>query len=144
LFLQNMLKRNGQAGMAAPALRTVFSATAQGYLPQYHGSAAASLAPAMFSIPTPERGGVPLNPKTELSIPTVDCAIPLNAANCLAENQPLNRNGSPRLIQPLSDAPGCEGYMPYLSQKADEDKRIIDQVWNSSTNAAGPVMSSDW
>jgi hypothetical protein len=144
VFLQNMLKRTAQAGMAAPALRTVFSATAQGYLPQYYGSAAASLAPALFSIPTPARGGVHPSPKTEQSIPTVDGTIPINAANFLAENQPLNRNGCLRPIQTVSDALDGEGYMRYLSQKADEDKRIIDQGWNASTTATGPVMSSDW
>lgn len=145
MFLQNMLKNTAQMGMAAPALRTVSSATAQGYLPQYRGSAAASLAPAMFRIPTPERDHEHLSSKTELPNPSADIIIPASASRVLPENWPLHRSQSPRLIRPATNTLGAEEYMRcIISQKADEDKRIIERGWNARTTATGPVMGSDW
>jgi hypothetical protein len=135
LFLQSMLRNSPQVAMAAPALSgMVSSATAQGYLPQYHGAAAASLAPAAFNIPTTERNSERNGMKMDVS----SGIAPLIAANFLPENRPLNRD------RPAPDNLGAEGYMRYISQKADEDQKIIEQGWNANTTATGPVMGSDW
>lgn len=136
-----MLRNSVPGTMAAPALSgTVSSATAQGYLPQYRGAAAASLAPSAFNITAFDRDSESLTMKQDQSHGNV----PLVAANFLPENRPLNRDRSPQPIRPSPDTMGAEGYMRYLSQKAEEDKKIIEQGWNSNTTATGPVMGSDW
>jgi hypothetical protein len=139
LFLHNMLRNTAQIAMAAPALGTVSSATAQGYLPQYRGSAAASLAPAMFH--SPGRDGEHQTSKVEQPPSSIDSIAPLIASNFLPENRPLNRDRSP--VRP-SDTLGTEAYKRYLSRKADGDKKVIEQGWNANTTATGPVMGSDW
>lgn len=130
--------------MAAPALRTVSSATAQGYLPQYRGSAAASLAPAMLSMPSSERDAEHRSPKPEHQSRSVDGIVPAAEPSLLGENRPLNRDQSPRPIPPNSDTLDAEGYMRYLSQKADENKRITDNGWNANTSGSRHVTGSDW
>jgi hypothetical protein len=141
MFLHSMLRNPAQSTMAAPALSgTVSSATAQGYLPQYRGAAAASLAPTVFNISIAESEGE--RPAIKTDQPSG--VAPLVAANFLPENRPLNRDRSPRPIRPSPDTMGAEGYMRYLSHKADEDKKIIEQGWNANTTATGPVMGSDW
>jgi hypothetical protein len=128
--------------MVAPALSgAVSSATAQGYLPLYRGAAAASLAPAALG------GTAGIERDRERLTMKVDQAngtVPLVVSSFLAENRPLNGDRSPRLTRPSPDTMGAEGYMRYLSQKADEDQKIIEQGWNSNTTATGPVMGSDW
>lgn len=127
-----------QNSMTAPALSgTVSSATAQGYLPQYPGAAAASLAPSAFNITAQDD-----RPTTKLEQPFG--IAPLIASNFLPENRPLNRERSPRPVRPSSDTMGAEGYMRYISQKDDQDKKILEQGWNANTTATGPVMGSDW
>jgi hypothetical protein len=136
-----MLRNSIQASMAAPALSgTVSSATAQGYLPQYSGAAAASLAPSAFNVTAQDRDADRSTMKPEQLLGVV----PLIAANFLPENRPLNRDRSPRPIRPSPDTMGAEGYMRYISQKDDEDKKILEQGWNANTTATGPVMGSDW
>jgi len=145
LFLQNMLRSTAQATMAAPALSGAISpATAQGYLPQYRGSAAASLAPTVLNIPFLEREGEHFITKNDQTGSSTSGIAPLIAANFLPENRPLNRDRGPRPIRPSPETMGAEGYMRYVSQKATEDKKIIEQGWNAGTTATGPVMGSDW
>jgi hypothetical protein len=136
-----MLGNSIQASMTAPALSgTVSAATAQGYLPQYPGAAAASLAPSAFSVTAPDRDTdrSTLKPEQLLGI------VPLIAANFLPENRPLNRDQSPRPIRPSPDTIGAEGYMRYISKKDDQDKKILEQGWNANTTATGPVIGSNW
>lgn len=134
-----MLRNSIQASMAAPALSgTVSSATAQGYLPQYPGAAAASLAPSAFNIAAQDRDDRPaMKPEQVQDI------IPIIAANFLPENRPLNRDLSPTPSRHSPNTMGAEGYMRYISQKAN-DQKIIEQGWNANTTATGPVMGSDW
>jgi hypothetical protein len=142
------------ATMAAPALSgAVSSATAQGYLPQYRGSAAASLAPAMLNMSTSERkdetAGMKVDePKmvtTENGFKvSMEGVVPLIAANFLPENRPINRDRPRRPILASVETMGAEGYMRYLAQKADNDKKILEQGWNPNTTGTGPVMGSDW
>jgi len=130
-----MLRNSTQATMAAPALSGMVSpATAQGYLPQYHGAAAASLAPAALNVTATEQNTERHSMKMDMS----SGIAPLIAANFLPENRPLNRD------RPESGTTGAEGYMRYISQKANEDQKIIKQGWNANTTATGPVMGSDW
>lgn len=127
--------------MAAPALSgAVSSATAQGYLPQYHGFAAASLAPAILTNPASERGIAPPTTKPDAPKEYHGGVAPIVAANFLPENRPLNRDQIPR-----PERMGAEAYMRYLTRKADDDdQKIVEQGWNSSTTGTGPVMGSNW
>jgi len=117
--------------MAAPAPALsgmVSSTTAQGYLPVYRGSAVASLAPGFI----------------EQKLSTAGTA-PLIAANFLPENRPLHLDDRARVpIKTSPETMGAEGYMRYLTNKAENDQKIIESGWNSNTNATGPVMGSDW
>ena len=152
LFLQNML-RNAAAAMVAPALSgAVSSATAQGYLPQYRGSAAASLAPAMITMNTLERenentgmkaGQLKISADNSSKI-SMEGVAPLIAANFSPENRPINRDRPHRPILASVESMGAEGYMRYLTQKAENDKKILEQGWNPNTTGTGPVMGSDW
>lgn len=131
-----MLRNSAQTTMVAPALSgTISATTAQGYLPQYRGAAAASLAPSALSVTADDRTGERSSMKPE----PLNGFGPLLAANLLPENRPLNR-----AVRPSPDFVGAEGYMRYLSQKANEDKKIVEQGWNAKTTATGPVMGSDW
>ena len=144
MFLQNMLRSSAQMGMAAPALRTISSATAQGCLPQYRGSAAASLAPAMLSISSSERDAGHRSAKSEHQSWSVDGIVPVVVPSLLGENRPLNRDQSPRPIPPTVGALNAEGYMRYVAQKTDEDKRITENGWNANTSGSRHVTDSDW
>jgi len=62
----------------------------------------------------------------------------------LLENRPLNRDRAPRSTRNSPDPVGAEEYMRYLTRKADEDQKIIEQGWNANTTGTGPVMGSDW
>jgi hypothetical protein len=136
LFLHNMLRNTAQVTMAAPALSgAVSSATAQGYLPQYRGAAAASLAPAALNMATTA------NAKT--SQPNSPGFAPQVSANFLPENRSLNRNQSPLLTRPPPKNMTAEEYARYVVEK-DEDQKIIEAGWNAKTTATGPVMGSDW
>ena len=147
--------RNAAATIASPDLSgAVSSSTAQGCLPQYRGTAAASLAPAMFTTTTLEGEDESAGMKVDqLKVSTdgngnlkasMEGVVPLIAANFLPENRPLNRDRPRRPIRASVETMGAEGYMRYLSQKAEDDKKILEQGWNSNTTGTGPVMSSDW
>lgn len=132
-LLQNMLRNTHLAVMSAPAPALsgmVSSTTAQGYLPIYRGSAAASLSPTMGDHKANGTMGVPHHV----------------AASFLPENRPLNPDDRPGLLhkRTSSENMGAEAYMRYLTNKADNDQRIIDSGWNTNTSATGPVMGSDW
>ena len=145
-----MLKATAAASMAAPAFS---SATAVGYLPQYRGTAAASLAPAMLSsmkaleredeIASVKADQVDLTCEGVLKVSTEGVA-PLIAANFLPEDRPVNRDRPRKPIRASIETMGAEGYMRYLSQKVEADKKILEQGWNSYTTGTGPVMGSDW
>jgi hypothetical protein len=145
LFLQNMLRNTTQTQMVGPALSgTVSSATAQGYLPQYRGSAAASLVPAMVSVPAGERDIERSMAKPE---PTHDSAVgaaPLKAATFLPENRPLIRNRLQRYTPPPRESMCAKGYMRYLSQKNEIDNNGPEEKWNTDESGTGPVSGSDW
>ena len=153
-FMKNMLRNAAaSATMAAPALSgRVSSATAQGYLPQYRGSAAASLAPAMLNISTLKREDEIASmkvdePKASMGNDikvSLEGVVPLIAANFLPENRPTDRDRPRRPILASVEAMGAEAYMRYLAQNADNDKKILEQGWNSNTTGKGPVMGSDW
>jgi hypothetical protein len=137
-----MLKNTPQVTMAGTAVSgTVSSATAQGYLPQYRGSAAASLAPTILNIGA-ERDVDQATTKVE---PWKESNItgPLVVSSILSENHPLKRERSHRAIRPSPDG-GAEAYLRFLSPKPEQNETIIEQGWNANTTATGPVMGSDW
>lgn len=119
MFLQQMLKNEGQAG--TPLMGTVSSATAQGFLPQYRGSAAASLAPAEY---------VPYKSASSKS------------TNSQTENRPLNQDKYER-----SGFPAPQTAQEYLRQISDQlhetEKGNIDQGWNPNTTRTGPVRPGE-
>jgi len=122
-----MLKNTALAIMSAPAPALsgmVSSTTAQGYLPIYRGSAAASLSPTNGS----------------------DGALSHISVNLLPENRPLTLEDQPHVSKKKNspETMGAEAYMRYLSNKADSDQKIIESGWNANTDATGPVMGSDW
>ncbi len=105
---------------------TVSAATAQGYLPQYRGSAAASLAPA-------DNGNTSASNGASSTV-----------ANFQSENRPINQDKhqrNSRLIEPM----GAEGYLRYVSAKdiSQEDRKILEQGWNPNTTATGPVRPGE-
>ncbi|KAE9380250.1 hypothetical protein N431DRAFT_323499 [Stipitochalara longipes BDJ] len=147
LFLQNMLKNTTQTHMASPALSgAISSATAQGYLPQYRGSAAASLAPAMANYSTSERDSERPTTKSEATYDTVIGGASILAANFLPENRPLNVNRLQRPTPPPVETMGAEEYMRYLTQKDEADKKLFEKHYNAdgSQSGTGPVSGSDW
>lgn len=129
-------------GMAAPALRTVSSATAHGFLPLYRGSAAASLAPAMLIVPGAER----ISNRHSLKIDQQGRSGEGRAAfsGIMNENQPLKANQSPGPLQPTRDALDAEGYMRYLTQRADEERRITEHGWNANASGSTHAPGSNW
>lgn len=112
---------------------------AQGYLPQYRGSAAASLAPAVINTSAVDR-----ERDIKTAKESINGVMPLKAANFTPENRPINRDRSPRAILLSPESLGAEGYMRYITARAGDDKKIVESGWNSNTAGTGPVMGSDW
>lgn len=129
--------------MSGPALSGgVSSAIAHGYLPHYRGTAAAALSPALLNVAGIERDLDHDTMKTE-SPKDVNGASPHNnAANNLSENRPLSR--AIPIVRPAPETMDAEGYMRYLTQKADDDKKVSELGWNPNTTGKGPIMGSDW
>jgi hypothetical protein len=149
-----MLRNTAAAAMSAPAVSgTVSSATAQGYLPSLRGSAAASLAPAMLNtLTTMEREDqtglmkidhIKISADGNFEVSTEGVA-PLIAKNFSPENRPLDRDRPHRPVRASVETLGAEGYLRYLTEKAEADKKIVEDGWNSNTTGTGPVMGSDW
>ncbi|KUJ22947.1 uncharacterized protein LY89DRAFT_162151 [Mollisia scopiformis] len=137
LFLQNILKK--EAPMVGSALSgTISSATAQGYLPPYRGSAAASLAPAVMNMQHTDSDGE--NGGSKRDSKHFSGPAQAMATSFLPENRPFNSERIPRAA-PTSEA---ESYMRYLTTKEENDKRIIEQGWNANTTGVGPITGSDW
>ncbi|RDW72123.1 hypothetical protein BP5796_08157 [Coleophoma crateriformis] len=129
-FLQNILRNTAKA---APALSgTVSATTAEGFLPQYRGSAAASLAPTMNTSP---------NGRTELREVEKDVTTHVTSKT-KSENLPLDN------IHPFRPAPpeamGAEDYMRYVTAKDDGDKKNKEGAYGAKMPALGPIMGSEW
>lgn len=139
LFLQNMLKNT--ATMSSPALiRGVTSATAQGFLPAYRGSAAASLSPTILNVAGVDRGLETSDSKIES--PKVANGSSFGA-KVLSENRPLSR--AIPIIRPPPENMDAEGYMRYLSQKAADDQQSKEQGRSANITGNGPVLGgADW
>lgn len=118
---------------------TISSATAQGYLPPYRGSAAASFTPAVKSSQNPGFGIENMGSKHEGK--HFAGQVPAMASSFLSENVPFKPERYPRPIIPPQNA---EAYMRYLALKDDDDKQVGEQGWNANTTGTGPVNGSDW
>lgn len=115
--------------MSGPVLSgAVSSATATGYLPQYRGSAAASLAPTIMNASGAERELERHISKSGLSNEFKE----VSPVNFLPENRPLSR--SEHSTRPSPEHSGAERYMRYVSQK-DADQKGTE---------TGAVIGSDW
>jgi hypothetical protein len=137
-FLQNILKK--EAPMVGSALSgTVSSATAQGYLPPYFGSAAASLTPSAMNKQYLDTDGEHTGTKRDPSKNVT--SLSGMATSFLPENRPFNSERYHRAISPATTA---EGYMRYLSDKDEKDKQIVESGWNANTTGIGPVSGPDW
>ncbi len=121
---------------------TISSATAQGYLPQYRGSAAASLAPAMLNLPGVDRDGEHLTSKENKD--TSSGISPMVVTSYLPENLPLNRDRTQRPSPTAVEGFGAERYMRYHSRKDDMDKKTTDPGLTGTVPAAGPVVGAAW
>ncbi|KAF8862169.1 hypothetical protein BDZ45DRAFT_799288 [Acephala macrosclerotiorum] len=137
LFLQGILKND--APMVGSALSgTISSATAQGYLPPYRGSAAASFTPTVMNSQNPGLGADNMGAKHGGKLFTG----PAPAMAFLSENVPFNSERYPRSIIPPQNA---EAYMRYLALKKNEDnKQVGEQGWNANTTGTGSVNGSNW
>lgn len=121
MFLQKMLKNEGRAG--TPLSGTISSATAQGYLPQYRGSAAASLAPNEY-----------------VSHKSASAKV----TSSQSENRPINQDRYERNGTPAPEPMSATEYLRYVSTKGYEtEKATIDAGWNSNTTAFGPVQAGE-
>lgn len=111
---------------------TVSSATAQGYLPAYTGSAAASLYPSTSNLRQSAATSDYVGSKRDSRY--VSGNVPVMTTNSLPENRPFN-----------SSAPtSAESYMRHISSKDRSDRLIVEQGWNSKTTGTGPISGSDW
>jgi hypothetical protein len=116
-----------------PISGTISSATAAGYLPQYRGSAVASLAPTMSNVVAQrDLEGILAKPHILRENST--------SSTFSSENRPLTHS-----VGGENPNIGAEGYLRSLSRKADDDrKKTVEQGWNSNTNGLGTGMTSDW
>lgn len=113
-FLQNMLKT--QLSMTSEALTgVVTSTTAQGNLPQYRGSAAASLAPAMLNVLAYQRDVDYPTLKSETSTEGLAVLSPMVVSSTMAENRPLHGYSS------STGGFGAEDYMRHLTREQQHD-----------------------
>jgi hypothetical protein len=135
-----MLKNTTQTQMTSQALSgAISSATAQGYLPQYRGSAAASLAPAMVNFATGERDN-----ERSMTKMNDSGVAPNLSANLLAESRPMNVNRPQRPMLPCAETMGAEDYMRYLTQKDVAENKPVEKKWNPENSGTGPISGSDW
>jgi hypothetical protein len=141
-----MLRKTTQSPMIGTTLSgTVSSATAQGYLPQYRGSAAASLAPTVLNIPSAERDSERSTTKVDTAKDSLFGLTSFTAANFLPENRPVSRDRTQRPIAVSADALDAEGYLRTVGRMGDDNnKEEIEQGWSGKASGSGPVMSSEW
>jgi hypothetical protein len=102
------------------------SATAHGYLTQYTGSAAASLAPSMTNV----------SASSQVYRKTDKAARPGSIASGRTENRPLSRLDGEH--EPVSAA-------DLLRKVKRQVKDVSDPAFNSNTTGVGPVYDGeDW
>lgn len=131
-LLKSMLK-NKQGGVLSPPLSgEMSSATAQGYLPQYRGAAAASLAPSIIGANTPSR-------KFEKNFISGNNGRS-NRTNSRASNRTENRAPSRMTTADDDDMRAAD----LLRRIREQDTAILNQSWNSKTKGIGPIHGSDW
>ncbi|EPE25631.1 hypothetical protein GLAREA_01543 [Glarea lozoyensis ATCC 20868] len=134
-FLQNMLKTPGQASKAMTGFAvsgTISSATAAGYLPQYRGSAVASLAPTISNV-VAQRDVEGLQNKPQI------LREHSTSSSFSTENRPFNQSVAHDNLNH-----SAEGYLRSLARKADDDKKTAEQGWNANSSGLGTGMASNW
>lgn len=117
---------------------TISSATAQGYLPPYRGSAAASLNPAAMNLQHRGSDGEGVGLKANKQFSGHSSTM---ASSYLPENRPFNAGRFLRAVPPTTSA---EGYMGFTATKEEEDKTVTEAGWNPNTTSRGPITGSDW
>lgn len=118
---------------------TISSATAQGYLPPYRGSAAASFTPTIMNSQNPGLGADNMGARHGGKL-FIDPTSAM-ASSFLSENVPFNLERCPRSIIPPQNA---EAYMRYLAGLKDEDSRQVgEQGCNANASGTRSVNSSD-
>jgi hypothetical protein len=130
-----MLKTPGQATKSMTGFAvsgTISSATAAGYLPQYRGSAAASLAPTISNVVAQrDMEGIIAKPQLLRESST--------SSTFSEENRPFNYS-----VDSESLSTGAEGYLRSLARRVDDDKKIIEKSWNSNSSGLGTGLALDW
>lgn len=119
--------------MATVSTGSPSSTTAQGYLPQYRGSAAVALAPSMSSVNASSQGRDNYNPFAEAS--------KTNRANSIASLRAENR---PPLVpaHPHRDTTSAADLLRRINRQ--EKELHHDPGFNANTTGVGPTFSSDW
>lgn len=120
----------------------ITSATAQGYLPLYRGSAAASLAPAMLNNAVADRDSQHCQPCADTTKESRNGLVAFTSADVMSENRPLYLERTHTSIG--SEESGAQGYMRYLTQKDDKNKKMIDQVLDPEISVAGQGPRPQW
>ena len=116
--------------MSSPALSGgVTIATAQGHLPPYRGTAAASLSPTMLSLPGDERESAVNLSKLQQPSVVNGSTIPFKTNKTLLENSRPPSRAIP-IVRPPSSL-DAESYVRLIHNKQDASR-------------IGPVMGSDW
>lgn len=116
---------------------TVSAATASGYLPHYHGSAAASLAPSNSNKSKTKQ---PIEFRSSQGDLSENAVRP--GADLLAENRHVTATHAQRANHIPMGSMGAEGYLLLLSQKAKKDKKSAEDRWSANTTNARPPTDS--
>ena len=130
-----MLKTSGQATKSMTGFAvsgTVSSATAAGFLPQYRGSAAASLAPTISNAVAQR--------DIEEALAKVQIVREDSAASTLVgENRPLSPT-----VGPEDTSNDAAGFLRSIVRKTDDDKKMIAQGWKTSPTGFRTTIGTDW
>lgn len=140
VFLQNMLKNVSQSG---PVLSGSITPTiAQGFLPQYRGSAAASLTPTMMNNTVADRDLSYSQSGSESVNDMGKATVAFMHTDVLAENRPPQMSRRSYQVTGGSEDSGAQEYMRHIAQKDDKNKKMIDQ---SAEQSPAPLSQrSGW
>jgi hypothetical protein len=132
-----MLKSTIQAPLVGSIVSgSISPAVAQGYLPQYRGSAAASLAPAMLNVETSP-------PKLKVAKDSGYGSFCFSAENAMSEMQTVQGQYQKATTGSVEGL-GAENFERFIKKQDDMNKKLVGQGWTTETTGKGPVNGSDW
>jgi hypothetical protein len=123
------MKNSPVTTISSPLSGTVTSTNAQGILPQYRGSAVASLTPSMAHAPVPH---------IVSQIPPSKLTHSDSVGSFRLENHPPSRANSSVEQDPFTAA-------DLLRKITSQDlEHQAAEGWNINTTGTGPISGSDW